>query len=159
MKSLTSATEHLLSRSFFCFFLRLPPIYCYPLLQFRFLVFLTGNFYADGGAAVMVVSWYIYIMTLYFLIFDSLLTCVRQMENSLIVSLFIVLLVHCRICYIDTSLRTLPANKVFLDSSCLQAKFSRVIICIHVEILVSQEYAWFFANHILCSARDIIMFC
>ena len=80
----------------------------------------------------------------------------------LIFSLFIVLLVHCRICYIDTSLRTLPANKVFLDSSCLQATFTRVIICIHVEILVSQEYACFFLQTsfcvlletFLCFARD-----
>ena len=115
-------------------FLRLPPIHCYPLLQFRFLVFLTGNFYTDGRAAVMVVDIYNDALFSYIFIY------------CLIFSLFIVLLVHCRICYIDTSLRTLPANKVFLDSSCLQATFTRVIICIHVEILVSQEYACFFCK-------------
>jgi hypothetical protein len=133
-------------------FLRLPPIYCYPLLQFRFLVFLTGIFYTDGRAAVLVVVLYIYNDALFSYIF---IYC-------LIFSLFIVLLVHCRICYIDTSLRTLPANKVFLDSSCLQATFTRVIICIHVEILVSQEYACFFLQTsfcvlletFLCFARD-----
>ena len=31
--------------------------------------------------------------------------------------------------------------------------------CLSVDTLVSQKYACFFANLILCSARDIIMFC
>ena len=151
MKSLAFATEHLLSRSFFW---TLSSPSSYLLLPTASVSFSGVSYWqflyrwsccSDGG-------WYIYIYN------DALFSYI--FIYCLIFSLFIVLLVHCRICYIDTSLRTLPANKVFLDSSCLQATFTRVIICIHVEILVSQEYAcFFFANLILCSARDIFMFC